>query len=404
MILSFNFFNYPYRIRIKKHVFRKKEIFSDMVSSYEKMLLSEDAAFLDLNTGNMIYVMMKRLPFGAWNKQNLLVASYRDLVFKMSYVDVVLTKDDSGYLNFCGRKEDVFWAFSFISQAYPEDSFVCEDMTRNDEFSIFTIRNGSFVGKNALKLSQTVGCLFNIWDEKMYESKYFKDSKSALFGVYDARHKPNSGERFVSFDGRFADYVKMDERYYIRDTQGRNVSEITRHNISVSLIKDFEDMVSNQTVMPYDLYQMRYVAFMNKVHELEYLMGGLEISCYNMLPIAERGLPFALPETIQRTNCCDFNSLKYIKDRIKDKILSTNDVSYYMKAIAKSVISRIDGYDVEYRTYQYTGCSEEACFVVRNKSCEELYKDVVEIEWLKKIPLTVSTYKALLNEPKGSVY
>ena len=64
-----------------------------------------------------------------------------------------------------------------------------------------------------------------------------------------------------------------------------------------------------------------------------------------MLPIAERGLPFALPETIQRTNCCDFNSLKYIKDRIKDKILSTNDVSYYMKAIAKSVISRIDGYD-----------------------------------------------------------
>ena len=46
-------------------------------------------------------------------------------------------------------------------------------------------------------------------------------------------------------------------------------------------------------------------------------LGGLEISCYDKLPIGERGLPFASDDTIARTNARDENSIQYVLDQIK---------------------------------------------------------------------------------------
>ena len=220
----------------------------------------------------------------------------------------------------------------------------CEVVLSDDDDSeamVFSVQNGQYVGDNAIQIASLNDALPDIWGmDVLFQAGITPGNIDQP--VYDQFHQPEIGERFVLPDGRMADYVRMDERFYYADTSGVNTTVLIKHNITASLIKDFEDMVHTQTSLDYDVYHMRYVAFMNKVHELEKLLGGLEISAYDILPIGERGLPFASNETIARTNERDQGSLRYLIDHLMQcPNLSVSEKKDLIRAGGRSAIYRI---------------------------------------------------------------
>lgn len=397
-----------YHVKVKRGWFRGRDVFTERLVHYERMLLSESEVRMPLNAGNMIYIMMRQLEQGVdWEKQDALVSSYRDLMYRMSYVDVMYYRNDMAYLHIKGDKDDVMWALSFITQVYPEDVLQCytvewNDSTMEEDMKLACqIQNGMYIGGNAIA-AQSQNALPNIWDRTMHEVTHV-DMSEGVCGSYDPLYQPESGESFVLPDGRMASYIRMDERFYHAERMGVRVDAVMRHNISASLMKDFEDMVTAQARIDYDVYQMRYVAFMTKVHELEALLHGLEVSAYDVLPIGERGLPCASDDTIRRTNAMDCNSIKYTIERLQRESDIQNRKEL-VKEVSRSILRRLDGYDMEYQTYQMTGTPVSLCMDIRNQRCQELYLDVGNLESYRQLRLTQAAYRALCNDPKGSVY
>lgn len=400
-----------YHLVMRRGWFRGKDVFTDRVAHYERQLVDSSAVRLPINAGNMIYIMMRQLEGIDWDKQDALVASYRDLMYKMSYVDVWMYADHPGFLHIQGQKNDVMWALAFMTQVYPEESIRCqvqeysEQTHREETMYAFEIQNGQYVGANAVEVQKVNDALPNIWEMELHPPGHL-DGADSEDVYYDARYRPQNGELFVLPDGRTATYIRMDERFAMADTYGNGCDPLVVHNISASLMKDFEDLVSAQTQIPYDLYRMRYVAFMNKTHELEHLLGGLEISCYDKLPIGERGLPFASDDTVARTNARDENSIQYVLDQIKHhkKAWKPKEKRQLSEAVSVSILERLEGYDQEYQTYQQTNTTEAFCRELRSQRCMALYLDLVELEWNKLVTISRSAYRALCNDPKGSVY
>ena len=235
----------------------------------------------------------------------------------------------------------------------------------------------------------------NIWVNE-YETI---SEEAQLF--YDPNYEPDGGQMFAIPDGRVAQYIRMDERFYLANTMGTKIDIITKHNITASLIKDFEDMIHSQTKTGYDVYQLRYVAFMNKVHELELKLGGLEPTAYDVLPIAERGLPLASVDTISRTNSMDCNSLKYIKDSIMRENLSPEERRMIGRNTMLSVTTRQRGYEDEYKTYIATGTPEQVANDVFVRDISGLYNDFANLDVLKQFKFPASLYRDLCNAPVG---
>lgn len=397
-----------YHIRVPKHWFRGKDIFTERLFVYEQQLVDNMMVPLFLNAGNMIYIMLRQLEAGVdWEKQDALISSYRDLMYKTSYTSVSLYRKDYTYLHIAGQKIDVMWTLSFMSQVFPDQPLDCEVVLSDDDDSeamVFSVQNGQYVGDNAIQIASLNDALPDIWGmDVLFQAGITPGNIDQP--VYDQFHQPEIGERFVLPDGRMADYVRMDERFYYADTSGVNTTVLIKHNITASLIKDFEDMVHTQTSLDYDVYHMRYVAFMNKVHELEKLLGGLEISAYDILPIGERGLPFASNETIVRTNERDQGSLRYLIDHLMQcPNLSVSEKKDLIRAGGRSVIYRIKGYDTEYQLYQQTGSLEELCYAIRQNSCFNLYADFAELDSMGVLIFPAQVYKYLCNDPEKSVY
>lgn len=401
-----------YHIKVPKNWFRGKDIFTERLFMYERQLADCMVVPLSLNAGNMIYIMLRQLEAGVdWEKQDALIASYRDLMYKMSYTDVSLYRKDHTYLHLAGQKTDVMWTLSFMSQVFPNEPLDCDVVLSDDAIYYnnekpvsFSVQNGQYVGENAIQIASLNDALPDIWGMDMMSQADMVMNNQNL-PVYDFRHQPDIGERFVLPDGRTADYVRMDERFYYADTMGVNTTATVKHNITASLIKDFEDMVHTQTSLDYDVYHMRYVAFMNKVHELEKLLGGLEVSAYDILPIGERGLPFASNETIARTNEMDQGSLRYLIDYlVQNPELSVSAKKDLIRSAGRSVIYRVKGYDTEYQLYQETGSSEELCYAIRQDRCFNLYADFAELDALNILIFPAQVYKYLCNDPEKSVY
>lgn len=401
-----------YHLKVKRGWFRKKDVFTNRMSYYERQLLDLPEVHPPLNAGNMIYVMMRRLEIGVeWEKQDALIGSYRNLMYKMSYVDVVWQVKDRGYLHIMGQKNDVMWALAFLTQVFPEDPMECEVVTLNqfaeeeDGPLRFSVQNGTYVGDGAAEAQLLNDALPDIWAVDP-RSNYDTEQSDALWLEYSPEHRPQAGDAFALPDGRIGEYVRMDERYRLADQYGSRIDIRDRHNISASLMKDFEDLVRRQTRMDYDLYQMRYVAYMNKVHELEHLLRGLEVSVYDVLPVGERGLPYAEIDTVQRTNLMDCESLKYIIDKVDRNRFDLNDRERKktMKEAGESILYRLSGYDTEYQMYQATGTAEDLCRAIHNDKCYELYVDVAKLESYGILVFPDTVYKALCNEPSHSVF
>lgn len=389
-----------YRIKVNKNWFRGKDVFTQRLNTYAKEVAKTGSVRLPLNAGNMIYVLLRRLELGVeWDRQDALIASYRDLMYRLSYVDMDWTYDDINFVHMSGQKSDVLWALSFVTQVFPEAPMECMTFEYGDGIkqSRFLVDNGCIDGETQASI---IGeSLPDIWSNDA--NVYSEDALAEVGMAYDPRHEPDSGERFALPDGRCADYVRMDERYYYAEKFGRGVDTTIRHNITASLIKDVEDVIYRQTAMPYETYQMRYIALMNKVHELEKLLHGLEISAYDVLPVCERGLPYASQQTVDRTNMMDCNSIKYIIDKVKrnKNRLSNKECKEIGKDAAKSVIARINGYETEYRTYQKTGTPEALCRAMHDDSCFELYADVAELESYSIVKFPPMMYAALCHDP-----
>ena len=390
-----------YVLKAKRGWFRGKNVFTDRLYMYERQLLDNDVVQLRVNVGNMIYTMMRRLEIGVdWEKQNALINSYRDLMYKLSYVNVMWYKNDIGYLSIEGEKSDVMWAISFITQVFPEEPMSCQ-ITSEGQDIIFDVLNGDYSGASATQVQQENDVMPDIWITDVVS-----DNKSSVQGVvvdYNESYEPMSGEVFAIPDGRIAQYIRMDERYMYADNYGCGIDAVIKHNISASLIKDFEDLVHMQAHMDYDLYSMRYVALMNKVHDLEKKLGGLEVSCYDILPIGERGLPYASSETLDRTNKMDQGSLKYILDKIRrnKNHLTDRECKQLMQEIGLTVLYRIDSYDIEFQTYQITGSDTNLCSDIRLNYCYDLYSDFAEIESYHLFRFPASVYRALCNDPEN---
>ena len=93
-----------YKVRIKKSWFRGKDVFTERLHFYERMLVHQKEVFMPLNAGNMIYTMMHRLEVGVeWEKQSALMASYRNLVYRLSYTVASWKQSDTGYILFEGH-------------------------------------------------------------------------------------------------------------------------------------------------------------------------------------------------------------------------------------------------------------------------------------------------------------
>ena len=287
------------------------------------------------------------------------------------------------------------WTLAFITQVFFEEPMLCMTvpLKADEEIVAFAIQNGEYVGKNAL-ISAKTNALPNIWvadaDAPMEDEIH-----------YDPKFEPEAGQVFAIPDGRVAQYIRMDERYYIANTAGSKVDATKRHNITASLIKDFEDMIHAQTKTAFDVYQLRYVAFMNKVHELEKKLGGLEPSAYDILPIAERGLPLASVDTISRTNAMDCNSLKYIYDSVRRESISNDEYRMIGQNTIQSIRSRQHGYETEYRMYLATGTSEEVASEIFKKSMANLYHDFAQLDALRKFKFPQSVYRDLCNVPSS---
>lgn len=398
-----------YQLRVEKGWFRGKDVFTDRLYMYERQLVYSDFVEMHINAGNMIYVMMRRLDSVDFEKQDALIASYRDLMYKLSYVNVVWYRNDRSYLHIEGEKSDIMWALAFITQVFPDSPLSCENITVMDaEHSAvnFEVQDGAYTGANMRQAQIENDVLPNIWEVDVVKKPETHENYLGAGVDYSYEYVPNSGEMFAISDGRVAEYIRMDERYIMAENYGVNMDPVMRHNISASCIKDFEDMVHTQTSMDYDLYRMRYVAFMNKVHELEKIMGGFEVSCYDILPIGERGLPYASAQTLERTNNLDCGSLKYQLDKIKRNKthLSTSERKDLVRDIGHSILYRVDGYDIEYQTYMISGSSPELCANIRMQIICELYADFAEIDSYGLLNFPESVYRALCNDPENASY
>lgn len=402
-----------YQVRVKKGWFRGKDAFTERLFFYERQLKNLPVVELPLNAGNMIYVMMQRLEAGVdWEKQDLLIASYRNLMYRMSYVKVTISLEEPECLLLSGQKDDILWSLSFLTQAFPDDPMYCQTKPVFDGDAgpvSFSVRNGNYEGKNALQMQTSADALPDIWSFGM--DIRTKESVSAaqeqdVPGIPYVPSAVKHGAAFGLPDGRQCVYVRMDDRFAYADQYEYDVPPMIRHQISASLLKDFEDLVGSQTSMDYELYHMRYLAFMNKVHELEKLMGGLEISCYDKLPIGERGLPYASMKTLARTNELECNSLKYLYEKLdrNKNHLNARTQKEILREIGYSVIHRIQGYDMEYQSYQMTGTSESVCNAIRMQMCCELYADFAEIDALGAITFPGSIYRILCNDPVHNAY
>lgn len=403
-----------YHLRLEKKWFRGKDAFSDRLFNYEKQLTDEDMVDLPLNAGNMIYVMLRRLQMGVeWEKQDALIGSYRNLMFKLSYACVRLFRDDYMFLHISGQKNDVMWALSFLSQVFPDTPLVCQTVISQDAIYdgekplVFAIQNGTYVGENAIQIAALNDALPDIWSIAAEDSSNTNiDEPVSDVPQYDPMHQPKNDEPFVLMDGRVANYVRMDERFQYADQYGTAINDTLRHNITASLIKDFQDLVHTQTGLDYEVYRMRYVAFMNKVHELEKLLGGLEISAYDILPIGERGLPFASEQTLERTNRLEQGSIYYLIDRVKASAgsLRPDEKRDLVREAGRSVIFRLKAYDMEYQMYVLSGSDAELCKSIHNNQCFTLYADFAELDCMNVLLFPKQVYKYLCNDPEISVY
>lgn len=398
-----------YLLRVDKGWFRGKDVFTDRLYIYERELINQPQVSMPINAGNMIYVMMRRLELD-FEKQDALINSYRDLMYKLSYVNVVWYDTDRVALHFEGEKSDVMWAITFITQVFPDVPLVCEDITQvmadsRQQPVPFELQNGSYVGENRREALRKNDILPNIWDNKTVQRKQEVNENQTTVS-YDSYYEPQPNELFAISDGRVANYVRMDERFVIAENYGESMDAMLRHHISASCIKDFEDLIHSQMNIEYELYRMRYVALMNKVHELEKLIGGLEVSCYDALPIGERGLPYASPQTLERTNRMEQGSLKYYLDKLKRNKahLTDKERKQMLTDVGHSVLYRIDGYDIEYQTYMISGSTAELCADIRMNVICDLYADFAEIDAMGILMFPKSVYRALCNDPENPSY
>lgn len=396
-----------YHVIVRKHWFRQKPVFTYKLSDYERRLSEVDKVNMSFNAGNMIYLMMSRLTKADWKKQEALIFAYRNLVFKLSYVDVIWQKSDINVLHLIGAKNDVMWALSFLSQVFPDNPINCQTVPESEHHTsiTFSIQNGNYVGASAGDSVKSNSAIPDIWStsEVDQQTAYNNISRNSI--VYDSFHSPKSGELFAIPDGRLANYVTMDERFVIADEQGAGIDVVVRHNISASFIKDFEDIVRKQTSLKYDMYQMRYSAFMNKVHQLEHKFKGLDVSVYDILPVAERGLPQAPMDTIRRTNLMDKGSLKYIIDKVEQNKghLHNAEKTQTMKDAAYSAIARARAYNIEYHIYVQTQSSEKLCHTIHDDMCQILYNDFAKLDSLNELNFPIDVYRILCNGPEQAI-
>ncbi len=393
-----------YQLKVEKDWFHTKDVFTSRMYQYEKQLIDEqvDNVVLPINAGNLIYVMLKRLEKGVeWEKQNALIHSYRNLMYKLSYVTVKMYANDKMHLYIEGEKSDVMWAVSFITQVFPEDPIDCRSDIDNGLF--FDVKNGQY-NSNSSEAVKANAPMPDIWGVNQMNVTVNSQGGRKNSLVYDAKFEPAPGQAFALPDGRIANYVRMDERFLKAEQSNGYMDAMDRHYISASVIKDFEDLKKQQVYINYNLYRMRYVAFMTKIHELERLMGGFEVSCYDILPIGERGLPYASKETLQRTNRLDCNSLKYSAENIKRNKdhMSDKERRNYVEEVGLSVLYRIDGYDIEYQTYKISGTDDSVLQQVRLQYCYGLYADFANIDSLRKLAFQAPVYRALCNDPEDT--
>lgn len=396
-----------YHVIVRKHWFRQKPVFTYKLSDYERRLSEVDKVNMSFNAGNMIYLMMSRLTKADWKKQEALIFAYRNLVFKLSYVDIVWQKDNINVLHLLGEKNDVMWALSFLSQVFPDNQIDCETIpeTENHTFIKFSIQNGNYVGAMASTSAKSNSAIPDIWSTSEVDQQINYNNISGNTLIYDPLHSPKSGDLFAIPDGRLANYINMDDRFVIADKYGAGIDVLVRHNLSASFIKDFEDIVRKQTTLQYDMYQMRYSAFMNKVHQLEHKFRGLDVSVYDILPVAERGLPQAPMDTIKRTNLMDKGSLKYIIDKVEQNKghLNPQEKAQTMKDAAYSVIARTRAYNIEYQLYIQTQTNEKLCHTIHDDMCVILYSDFAKLDSLNELNFPMDVYRILCNGPEQAI-
>lgn len=396
-----------HQLKVHRVWFRGKNVFTERLYEYERKLIYDDNVIMRINAGNMIYVMLRRLGSTDFKKQDALIASYRDLMYKLSYVNVVWYKNDRNYFYIEGEKSDVMWALAFVTQVFPDEPLCCETVVLNDTTNQsvgFQVQDGSYSGENMREAQRQNDVLPNIWTSNIIRQPTEQECVSSL--SYSKDHVPNQGDLFAIMDGRLAYYIRMDERYLLGEQYKDGMDAVMRHNISASCIKDFQDLVRSQKSMEYDLYRLRYIALMNKVQGLEHLIGGFEVSCYDILPIGERGIPYASEETLKRTNNMDCGSLRYYLDKMKrnKQHLTANERKELIKLIGHSVLYRIDGYDIEYQTYMITGSFPDLCAKIRMEIICKLYADFAEIESYGLLDFPDSVYRALCNDPENASY
>ena len=392
-----------YHIVVRKYWFRQKPIFTGRLSEYERQLRTRKVVRLSFNAGNMIYMMMRRLTSVDWQKQNALIYSYRNLVYKLSYVDIRWFQKHMDVLHLFGQKNHVMWALAFITQAFPD--YPLDVQTVPEDTAVqpirYQIQNGQYVGKNARQSRLRNEDMPDVWssEEVNRQNSYAQMPTDGL--EYDPYYRPPEGALFALPDGRVAEYIGMDARFDLARQYGFKLDVEYRHNISASFIKDFEDMVRKQTTMQYDTYNIRYTALMNKAHRLEALFRGLDVSVYDILPIAERGLPPASADTVQRIDWMDHDSLKYMLDRIKNHQgeWTTKERNGLMKNAARSTIARMRGYNIEYEMYQLTQSAEDLCRVIRADRCAELYRDFAVLDSYGIVKFPPPVYRILCNDP-----
>ena len=140
-----------YHIVVRKYWFRQKPIFTGRLSEYERQLRTRKVVRLSFNAGNMIYMMMRRLTSVDWQKQNALIYSYRNLVYKLSYVDIRWFQKHMDVLHLFGQKNHVMWALAFITQAFPDYPLDVQTVPEDTALQPirYQIQNGPYGGENA---------------------------------------------------------------------------------------------------------------------------------------------------------------------------------------------------------------------------------------------------------------
>lgn len=384
-----------YRIRIPRSWFREKDIFAQRINQYERQLLKYPKVEMQLDAGNMIYTMMRKLTAGSdWSQQSSLMSAYRNLVYRLSRVTAFWYQSDVKFISLEGQKSDVMWAITFISQVFFEEPMSCylSAASTDDSVQGFVVQNGAYVERGKMREDD----LPDIWDEDSGGHAVVRVDAGPM---YDPSFSPQPGDKFAMLDGRVAEYVRMDVRFQMARQKGANITPLDRHNVTASLIKDFQDMTANQNANKYEMFQMRYQAFMNKTHALESLCGGLEPSAYDMMPIAERGLPVATPDTIARTNAMDRNSLRYLFDNITRGGLGEDQLYRMAQDALTAVMMRQNGYESEYRMYTVTGTSTDLAGSIFRDQMYSLYEDFVRLDALNIIVFPAIVYRNLCNVP-----